>query len=598
MPDKTFLRTVLSLVFCASGLSAAAQEFDPAGWDTNKNYPAIGSPEAKKGGTFRAYWPGFPPTLRTHGPGANSAAAREVHGLMYESLVNLHPGTLEYMPGLADYWKVSGDKRRFTFHINQKARWADGTPVTADDVVATWEFGARPDLRDPSSPMRWDDDFEKPVAESRDMVSVKTKKLHWRFFLYFGSMSIYPAKELSALAGERYLEEYDWKSQTGSGPYELKAGDIKKEGSITLTRRADYWAENEWRNTGLNNFDKISWLAIPDEELAFGKFKEGGLDYYPVSKARKWLEECDFEKIKKGWIQKRKIYTEAPRGFSGFAFNLRKPPFADVDVRKAFAYLLNREKLIDKLFFHEYDFLDSYYPGGVWENPDNPEIRFNPLMAQRLLEKAGWKSRNKDGWLVKDGKIFELTFEYGDPDMTGIYKALQEDLEKAGIRLILKQTDPAALRKKVGERNFTLHFQSWDALLFPDPASYWTSELADTQSGNNITGFKNQEADALCGKYGAAFGREEQKRIMRELDGIIFRSHPYALAWGSNFTRILYHDKFGHPKEYFSRTGDDKDMKTLWWIDPEKEKLLEGAAAGNRALSVGETIQKPWQKRL
>ncbi len=598
MLKKFFLCAAVLLDLSAPGLSAAEQEFNPAGWETNSNYPAIGSPEAKKGGTFRSYWPGFPRTLRALGPDSDLAAIREVQGLVYEPLVNLHPGTLEYMPGLADYWKLSGDKRKFYFHLNPKARWADGTPVTAEDIVATWDFRARADIKDPSSLSLWVENFERPAAESREIVSVRTKKLHWRLFLDFGGMSIYPAKELKGLTGEKYLEDYNWKMPMGSGPYELKAEGIKKERSVTLTRRGDYWAEAEWRNTGLNNFDRLSWEAVPDEKPAFEKFKKGELDYYRVASARSWFEDCDFDKIQKGWILKRRIFNEAPRDFSGFALNMRKPPFDDDNVRKAFAYLLDREKLIDKFFSREYDLLDSYFPGGGWENPWNPKIRYNPLLAQRLLERAGWITRNKDGWLVKNGKIFELAFEYGDPGMAGIYKVLREDAEKAGIKLNLKQTDPAALLKKVGERDFALYFQSREALLFPDPASAWTAELADTLNTGNLTGFKSQEVDALCEKYGAAFDREERKRIIREIDGIIFGGHPYALAWSSNSSRILYYNKFGHPKEYFSRTGGDGDMKTLWWIDPEAEKALEDAMAGDIGLPAGETVQKPWQKRL
>lgn len=587
-------RLILPAVLLLLASPALSQVFNPAGWETNKNFPIIGSPKAVKGGTLRYFWPSFPPTLRTEGPNSNLSTTGELHGLIYESLVGLHPETMEYMPGLADYWKTSADKRTFYFHINPKARWADGSPVTADDVVATWEFRVRDDIKDPYSKMIWDGSFEKPVAVSKSVVSVHTKKLHWRLFLYFGGMTIYPAKEMRNLTGEKYLEDYNWKLQMGSGPYELKAEDIKNQQSITLTRRKDYWGKDERGTTGLYNFDKLTWQVILDEDLAFEKFKKGELDYYVVSKAQRWSEETGFEKVKKGWIQKRKIFTNTPQGFGGFVFNMRKPPFNDRNVRKAFSYLFNRERLIEKLFFNAYSFIDSYFPGGIWENPENPKIRYNPRMARLLLARAGWDHRNKDGWLEKDGKIFEITLEYGSAGMDRIFKVVQEDLKRGGIKMNLKLIDPGTLMKKVSERNFTLHFQNWGALTFPNPENSWGSKLADKNDNNNLPGFKNAEVDKLCKEYDLAFDRATQKRLIQRIDGLIFRAHPYALGWTSNFSRVLYYNKFGHPEKYFSKTGDYRDIKTMWWLDQDKEKALDEAIKNNTSLPVGVTDQRPW----
>jgi microcin C transport system substrate-binding protein len=581
------------LAFCLPAFAAA---FDPSGWETNRDFPLLGSPKAKKGGTLRYFWTSFPPTLRTEGPNSNQSTTNELHGLIYESLVGLHPETLEYIPGLADYWKTSPDKRTFYFHINPKARWADGSPVTADDVVATWEFRVRKDIKDPYSVMLWDGSYEKPVALAPDVVSVRTKKVHWRLFLYFGgSMAIYPAKVMRGLTGEKYLEDYNWKLPMGTGPYELRPEDVKSQQSVTLTRRKDYWGRNERGNIGIGNFDRINWQVILDEELAFEKFKKGDLDYYVVSKAQRWAEETGFDKIEKGWIQKRKVFTSSPQGFGGFVLNMRKPPFNDRNVRKAFAHLFNRERLIEKLFFNEYSFIDSYFPGGIWSNPDNPKIRYNPRMARLLLERAGWKKRNKDGWLVNDkGEIFEITLEYGVPSFDRIHKVIQEDFARAGIKMNLKLLDYSTLLKKVGERNFTIHFQNWGGLLFPNPISSWGSDLADTKDNNNLPGFKNAEVDALCQKYDLTEDRAEQRRIIRRIDELIFRAYPYALAWGSNFSRVLYYDKFGHSEKYFSKIGDYRDIKTMWWLDPEKEKALDEAMSTDGQLPVGEAVQRPW----
>ncbi|MFC1679231.1 extracellular solute-binding protein [Elusimicrobiota bacterium] len=566
------------------------------GWTTNTDFPLLGDPQALKGGSLKSHWPSYPPTLRTEGPNSNLSTTRSIHGLIYESMLALHPETLEYVPVLASHWKMSEDKRKFWFKINPKASWADGSPVTAEDVVATWEWLARKDIKDPYTNMFATDNFEKPVAESKYVVSVKTKKLHWRLFYYFGGMSIYPAQEMSKLTGDEYLDKYNWKLQMGSGPYELKPEGIKKEHSVTVSKRNDYWAKDRRMNIGANNFDKITWIVVMDEELAFEKFKKGELDYYHVLKAQRWAEECDFDKVKKGWIKKRKIYTKAPEGFSGFVFNMRKPPFDDRNVRKAFAFLFNRERLIDKLFFNQYEHIDSYYPGNVWGNPKNPKIRHNPRMAARLLKRAGYEERNKDGWLVKDGKPFEITLEYaGGASWTRIHKVIQEDIQKAGIKMNLNEIDPRTLMKKVSERSFTLHLQSWGALLFPNPISSWDSKLADKQHNNNLPGFKDPEVDKLCEEYDKTFDRQKQIEIVRKIDRLIFRQHPYALGWYANFTRLLHWDKFGHPDYYFSKVGDYRDIKTLWWKDPAREKALAEAKASGKTLPQGEVVQKPWE---
>ncbi|MDA8130535.1 MAG: extracellular solute-binding protein [Elusimicrobia bacterium] len=588
-------RIILSALLFFSAAFAAADDFNPAGWETSRDFPLIGSPQAVKGGTLRFFWTSFPPTLRTEGPNSNLSTLSQMQGLVYEALVGLHPETLEYMPGLADYWKISPDKRTFYFHINPKARWADGSPVTAEDVVATWEFRTRKDIKDPYSLMMWGGSYDKPVVVSPSVVTVHTKKVHWRLFLYFGGMAIYPAKEMGKLTGEKYLSDYNWKMQMGSGPYELKPEDIKNQESVTLTRRKDYWGWGERHNTGLYNFDRITWQVILDEELAWEKFKKGELDYYVVSKAQRWAQECDFDKVKDGWIQKRKIITGAPQGATGFAFNMRKPPFNDRNVRKAFAYLLNRKRLNEKLFFNQYTPIDSYFPGSIWANPDNPKVRYNPRMARLLLARAGWKKRNKDGWLVNDkGEIFEVTLEYGWPSWDRIFKVIQEDYQRAGIKFNLKLIDPATLMKKIGERNFTIAFQPWGAILFPNPISSWGSDLADTLNNNNTPGFKNKEVDELCSEYDLATDRKTQIKLVHKIDGLIFRAYPYALAWTSNFSRVMYYDRFGHPERYFSKIGDASDITTMWWLDPRKEKALDEAMEKGAKLPVGVTDQDPW----
>jgi len=318
--------------------------------------------------------------------------------------------------------------------------------------------------------------------------------------------------------------------------------------------------------------------------------------------ARRWVQELDDEKaIRKGWVKRRKIYNEAPQGYAGFCFNMRKPPFDNRDVRLAFAHLFNREALFEKLFFNEYEFIDSYYPGRDWGNgPNNPKVRYDPDKAEELLFFAGYEERDDEGYLIgPDGNRLSVTLEFANQQWERIWLVVKEYYEQAGIEFNLKLLDGTTLSKKVYEHQFRIHFQSWGAILFPNPETSWRSDLADQTYNNNMPGFKNERVDALCEKYNVTFEREEQKKIIREIDSLIFNEHPYALGWTSGFLRILYWNRFGHPDHYWSRITDqvDEGIMAYWWWDPARTKELDAAMAADTVIpDYDPIIVKPWAK--
>jgi microcin C transport system substrate-binding protein len=283
---------------------------------------------------------------------------------------------------------------------------------------------------------------------------------------------------------------------------------------------------------------------------------------------------------------------------SGIAFNIRKPPFNDIRVRKAIAHLYNREKMMDKLFFNEYEYTDSFYPNSPYENPNNPKIRFDPDKAVELLEKAGWlqRNRNSDGWLTKDGKIFELNLNYVQKSSERIMTIFQEDLKDVGIKLNLKQVTWATDIKEVGERNFKMSSRAYSGLLFPNPESSMHSKFADMKNNNNIWGLKNERIDEICEKYPLMFDPEKRIKAIREIDGIVSQLHLYAFGWYSAHTRLLFWNKFGMPPYILSKTGDHRSLVNLWWFDKDKAEKLRQAIKNNTELPVGETIVKWWDE--
>ncbi len=551
--------------------------FTGEGWTTNEDYQPVGDPRAKKGGTFTWAFSELPPTLRPIGKDSNSATNFIIYSMIYESLIGFNRNTLEFGPGLATHWQISEDKRTFSFRINPDARWSDGSRVTAEDVVASWKLRVDPSILFPSTNITFGY-FEEPVAESPYIVSVRTKELNWRLFLYFTGMSILPAKYIGHLTGSEYLKEYQFKHTPGSGPYILKPGDLIKGRSIALTRREDWWAKDDPDNVGIANFDRIKFVEVAEDRLTFEKFKKGELDFYPVGRAQWWIEETNFENVTRGLIQKRRIYNDQPRGIAGLVFNMRKPPFDDIRMRKAIAHLLNRGKLIEKLFFNQYLFLDSYYPGGIYENPGNPKYRYDPDRAVELLAECGYKERNEDGWLVNDkGEmlVLDLNFLAG---WDRIFTVVQEDLQRVGVKLNLKETTPATNFKLAMERKFKVHWQAWTGLLFPNPETSWASWLADSLNTNNLSGVKNARIDTLLKEYNVIFDQERRVEIIREIDNILMGIQPYALGWYAPFVRILYWNKFGHPDFYIPRTLEYYyAIPQYWWFDEEKDKKLQAA---------------------
>ena len=570
--------------------------FTGEGWQTNTAYELVGDPRAVKGGTFREFILDFPGTLRVEGPESNSALNYMIGPMVYESLLTVHPTTLDYMPVLATHWQVSDDKLTYRYRINPNARWADGQPIVADDVVASWMFKMDKGLQDPSNEMTFGK-FEKPVAESTYIVSVKSKQLNWRNFLYFSGMSILPAHVLKGVTGERYLTDYNFKMIPGSGPYVVEGADVIKGKSVTIRRRkTGYWAENHRRNVGVNNFDEIRETVVRDQKLAFEMFKKGDLDTYFVNISREWVEEMNFDKVQRGLVQKIKVFNDQPAGFAGLAFNTRRAPFDDVRVRMALAHLMNRPLLIEKIFFNEYVPLNSYHAGGIYENPDNPKMEYDPKKALELLGQAGFTSRDPQGRLVRNGVPLTVEVIYASKATEPFLTIYQEDLRKAGVTVNLRLITGETLFKLVMDREYSVASMAWGALLFPNPETSFHSRLADVKSNNNITGLKNPKIDALLAKYDVEFDPAKRVALIKEVDGLLAAEHHYALEWDAPFVRLAHWNKFGYPQGALTRIGDQRDIASLWWVDPQKQQALTPAmGSASATLPVGPVEVRYWR---
>ncbi len=557
---------------------------DTLGFVTSGEFNKVGTTEAKKGGSITMAWIDMPKTLRYIGKDANTTQNWIVSSLVYEGLLGQNTQTQEFLPALASHWKISEDNMTYWFRIDPRARWADGKPVVAEDVVESWKIRVDPGIESPSTNGTYSENYEEPKALSKYMVELKLKKENWRSILYFSGMPIFPAHYLKrAEGGAGFIKKYQWEMIPGSGAYELDLQRSPRNEQVVLKRRSDYWGDAHPSNVGLYNFDEVKFIKVADDKLRFEKFKKGEFDLYQVGRAQWWVEELNAEKldeVKRGLIQKRKIYNFEASGFSGLAFNMREAPFNDIKVRQAFGYLWNIPELNEKLFFNEYAQCVSYFEGTPFANPNNPEPTYNPDTAIKLLEEAGWKKKEGEKYLTNNkGEIFEVDMDILQ-SLERIFTPLQQDLAKAGIKLNLVITDPQTRFNKVLERQFKLGYQSWGGLNIPNPETSMHSKYADPPQTNNITGLKSPEIDKLCERYDESWDPEERKQILRDIDSIAVSTQQYAFGWGAPYTfRCAYWNKFDMPEWGFPYQGNlnYEYVFASWWFDEEKAALVEKA---------------------
>jgi len=564
-------------------------------WQSNDTFPLQGAPEAKKGGRLKQAANNFPPTIRVQGKDSADSQLAMIEALVYQSLVSYNSDPFYYYPGLADKWSIAADKKTFYYHIDDDATWADGNPVISQDIVASWDFITSKDLQAPTGRAQWLK-FERPVVLSDKVVMVKSKELHWRTFMSFSaSFTVYPAHELAGIDLSKYLKEYNWKMLTGSGPYQLK--ELKKPNKIVFERRKDFWGLGKRQYIGLNNFDTFEFLFVQDMELLWEKFKKGEFDYMPIYRSNRWVNELDFDKFKKGWIQKKRVFNRRPQGTQGYSFNVRKWPFDNKKVRMAMAYAYNRGLLMEKLMFNQYDYMDSYFQNSPYMAENLPKVRYDLNKAGELLSEAGWTEKNADGILVKDGKPFEITLTYYSKWSEKFYTVYKESLEKIGIKLKLKTVTWATKIKDNNERNFTITAGAYGGTSFPNPELTFHSRFADQKNSANRWGLKNERVDQITEEYNKEFDHDRRVVLLKELDGILANEYLISFDWYAPAERLVFWNKFGMPKTIISKTGDYRDAVFMWWYDKEKDDKLKDAIENDKQLEITPADVFPYGKK-
>ena len=591
-------RFLAMLAIVAAGALMAATRFPGQGW---KELPdPCASPYAQPGGTL-VYAGSIPPNS-FNGYLDNNTFTAMVFALLYPAMLNLDTRTGDYGPGLADWWEISDDKTRYTFHIDPRAKWSDGSPVTGHDVKATFDEIKNPKSLTGQFKVLFSD-VEKAEVDPNDerTVHFTCTAVHWRNFGNIGgTLNIMPKKLIDEAKAKCRAEGRDealafndlnFNLHIVGGPYFVSE---HKEGRyLTLKRRADWWCFQTPSGQGLYNFDRIRIRFFMDQNNAYEAFKKGEVDVYAVYSARIWNAESVGERFEKNWIVKQNVHNHAPIGFQGLAFNLRKPPYDDIRVRKALAHLFDRRRMVRSLMYNSYFMLRSYCTDLYDVNHPclNADLEYDPDEALRLLTEAGFRFNPESGKMERDGVPFTVRL-LSRSTSDAVYLALfKESLERLGIGLEISQKDFATWMREMENYNFEVTLSAFSSGLFRDPEAMWSSQYADVPNGINHPGFRDPEIDRLVEQQKTEFSLDKRNDIMRRIDAIAAAAVPHILTWNTDSTRLLYWNKFGTPDSVLGKYGDELSVPVYWWYDPDSARELEdamrtGAPLPGRAVEV------------
>ena len=532
----------------------------------------LGDPNAIKGGTFTVGYPGYPKTLLFYL--AFDELSEGVNSLVSETLLDQNLETYDFIPLLASEWTVSPDKMLFTFKIDPRAQFSDGTPVTANDVKFTWDTILNP--KNKTAPFQAEySSIESCTVVDDHTVQFKAKTLHFKNFEKLAGLIILQKHFFSK--GD-FNKGFHTKL-LGSGPYTLES--VKQGERIFLKRNPKYWGASLPQNIGRYNFDRIVFKTVNDYNVQFELFKKGDIDYFYFLSSKMWATETDAPPFHKNYVKKLKAENLLPFATQGIAWNLRRPLFQDRRVRLALSHLMNREKWIKELMYSNY--VASTGVVGVnseYRAPANAPIPYDPKRARELLKEAGWVKVGSDGVLVKDGMRFEFEILIDNPMLQKHLTLYQEDLKKMGIRMNIRTVDWATAIKLTDDRQFDGRELARGRAVHPsDFEVMWGSKYADLKASVNFTGYKNPEVDKLASQIDQTFEKEARIPLVRKLDEIIAQDQPMSFAWEPTYFRLAYWNKFSFPGQGYFNYSNWKTTFHFWWLDPKKEAKLKKAMA-------------------
>ena len=564
------------------------------------------NPDAPKGGEFSTWASGNFDSLT---PFILKGNAARLSTVFFDTLMTGNLDEPDAMYGLVAHTiEYPQDRSWVIFHMRPEAKFSDGTPVRAEDVV--FSFNILKEKGAPTYKVLFKD-FEK--VEALDDLTVK---------FTFAKDAIKRELPMTAagipIFSKAYYATRDFAESTlepplGSGPYELLKVDAGR--SVSYKRRDDYWAKDLPVNVGQNNFDVITVEYFADYTAAFEAFKGGAYGFREEFLSKLWATAYDFPAIKKGWVIKEELPDGNPAGTQGFWFNLRREKLQDPLVRQAIGMVFNFEWSNKSLFYGIYTRTDSFWENSEMQAEGMPsaeelalleplradipesvftEPAFEPVTSspdkvgdRKLLRRAG-KLLDQAGWTVGDdglrrnaaGQKLTVEFLNDSPSFDRIINPYIENLRRLGVDAIYTKVDAAQLQDR--EKNFDFDVTIRRYAMSETPGielrGMFGSSTADLLGSNNISGVSNPAVDALIEKIEAAQSREELTIAVKALDRVLRAMHIWVPQWYKPSHTIAYYDMFERPyKDNPPKTS--LGQLSIWWYNPEKAAALKAAGA-------------------
>ncbi|MDX2109742.1 MAG: extracellular solute-binding protein [Verrucomicrobiota bacterium] len=593
-------------------------------WQNGAELPEIGSPEAKKGGTYYQRLQDFPRTLRTVGPDANNAFRTYILDDSRMYLAKRHPNQTEvgptgfsYFPGVAKEWSLDKTTKTVFVRIDPDARWSDGVPITADDMLFIFYFYQSKDINEP-----WYNNwygkgvnYSKVTKYDTYTFSITLKESRPDILSRVLEIEPYPKHFFKDL-GPDYESRYQWKYVPTSGPYIIQDKDIKKGSTIAMTRIPNWWAKDKkfWRYR--YNFDRIQFIVIKDTAKTFEVFRKGELDAFGMTtQSEYWYDKLPNtdDLVKKGYINKYKFYNDIPRPTYGLWMNTSTPLLSNKDIRIGINYATNFQVVCDKYFRGDATRMRSNADG--YGDFSHPTLTARPFDVDKALEsfsKAGFTKRGDDGILVNEkGERLSVQLTTGYENLREVLTIICEEAKNAGLELRAEVLDSTAGWKKAQEKKHEIMLSAFAVSpeMYPRFWETWHSDNAydkpyledgsvnparkpKTQT-NNLCCYANPEFDKLIAIYDNSESAAEMKTLAFKMEEIIKDDACFVPGWVNPFIRIASWRWVKWPEDFNVKLAQTYEEWFLMWIDEaERAKTKKAMKSGDTFPAIIKTVDK------
>ena len=564
------------------------------------------NPSAPVGGLVRlAQLGGFD----SFNPIVPAGSAADGLGLVFETLMASSRDEVSTQYGLlADAMRVLPDQSAVTFRMNPRAKWSDGEPVTAEDVV--WSFEKAKEVN-PNVANYYANVASAEITAPGEVTFKFSETGNRELPHIMGQLSVMPKHWWEGTGADgkpRDIAHTTLEIPVGSGPYRVKSFDAGR--TVTYVRNPDYWGKDDPVNIGSNNFETIRYEYFLDDTAIFEAFKADQFDWWSENLARRWQNDYKFPAVTDGRVV-RELFENDYRGSGvlvGFIPNLRKPVFQNESLRAAILNAFDFESLDKLRFFGQYDRINSFFygtefassglpqgeeleilntvkdqvPASVftteYTNPvsgDPQKLRANLRVASEMLKAAGYVL---DGDQLKAPDGTPVTFEIllNGKAIEPVALPFTENLKLLGISATIRSVDAAQYVERVQKRDYDMIYFGWGQSLSPgnEQRAYWGSVSADEEGSSNHAGIADKAVDALIDKVIFADDHDTLVAATRALDRVLLAHHYAVPTYTLRHTRSARWDRFSHadPLPEFSN-----GFPTVWWYD-EAKAAKTGAA--------------------